>query len=235
MPRENTIFLTREEAVGAIRLDLQQYEPQTELLCELFPVVMGQNALAVRDTGHHRAWIKQAVRGPMRLVTSDELADTLFRKMAAEALSTERLADFCAGVFKEPAVAGFDRETRSAGVWIETGMEGYACRQCGQCCQTLDYHLECTADDYKRWQSLGRDDILQWVRCIPGPAQTSAYRIWVEPGTEKPVSMCPFLQNVPGAEKEVCGIHDVKPEICRQYPFTRKHALMTGCPGFDEA
>ncbi|WP_243545421.1 hypothetical protein [Pseudodesulfovibrio tunisiensis] len=30
--------------------------------------------------------------------------------------------------------------------------------------------------------------------------------------------------------RRVCSIHDYKPEICRQYPGSRKHAAMTGCP-----
>lgn len=235
MHEQHVIFLTREDAVRAIRMDLQQYESQTGLLCELFPVVMGENALAVADQDPQRVWIKQAARGPMRPVTADELADKLFSRMAAESDSLDRLAEFCAGVFQAPAAPGFDRATRATGVWLETGMAGYVCRQCGRCCRTLDYHRECTADDYHRWQALGRDDILQWVRCIPGPDGTTAYRIWVAPGNEKPAPVCPFLRNENGAVRSFCSIHEVKPEICRQYPFTRKHALMTGCPGFNQS
>jgi len=233
MPGQNAIFLTREEAVDAIRIDLQQYDPQTGLLCELVPVVMGARAVAVRDADHHRVWIKQSARGPMRLVSSAELADTLFSKLATAAASTERLADLCASVFKEPAVAGVDTETHREGVWIETGMAGYRCRQCGRCCLTLDYHAQCTADDYKRWQADGRDDILQWVRCVPGKKNAPAYRIWVAPGTETPVSVCPFLKKEPGTDKRLCAIHAVKPDVCRQYPLTRKHARKTGCVGLD--
>ncbi len=232
MHRKNTIFLTREEAVNAIRLDLQQYESQTGLLCELFPVVMGENAVVVSDSDHHRVWVKQAARGPMRQVSSDALADIIFRRLDPESTSIDRLAELCSRVFKEPAVAGFDRDTKREGVWLETGMEGYTCRQCGQCCLMLDYHLECTANDYQRWQDLGRDDILKWVRCLQPDKRAAVYRIWFEPGTEGPARVCPFLQKVSGGEKRVCRIHAVKPEICRQYPFTRKHALMTGCRGF---
>ena len=234
MHGQNAIFLTREEAVDAIRFDLQQYEAQTGLLCELFPVIMGADAVAVPDDDPHRVWIKSKARGPMRPVSSDELAGTLFSKMATVETSTELLADLCASVFKEPAVAGVDTETRREGIWIETGMDGYVCRQCGRCCLALDYHSECTAEDYDRWQSLGRDDILKWVRLIPGTAGTHGYRIWVASGEIEPSPECPFLQSEFGTGRRFCGIHDVKPEICRQYPFTRKHARMTGCPGFDQ-
>lgn len=231
MHGQRAIFLTPQEAVDAIRIDLQQYDAQTGLLCELFPVVMGSDAVAVPDAERNRVWIKQKARGPMRPVSRDELFDTLFSNITTAAASTRRLADVCARVFKEPAVAGFNVATHSKGVWLETGMEGYACRQCGRCCLNLDYHSECTAGDYESWQAAGREDILSWVRVIPG--KSPAYRIWVEPGTAEPVSECPFLQHEPGTDRHFCGIHDIKPEICRQYPFTRKHALMTGCPGFD--
>ena len=234
MHGQNAVFLTREEAVAAIRIDLQQYETQTGLLCELFPAIMGADAVAVPDDDPHRVWIKSKARGPMRPVSSDELAGTLFSKMATVETSTELLAGLCASVFKEPAVAGVDTETQREGVWIETGMDGYVCRQCGRCCLALDYHSECTAEDYDRWQLLGRDDILKWVRLIPGTAGTRRYRIWVAPGETEPIAECPFLQSEAGTGRYFCGIHAVKPEICRQYPFTRKHARMTGCPGFNK-
>ena len=234
MHGQNAVFLTREEAVDAIRIDLQQYEAQTGLLCELFPAIMGADAVAVPDEDPHRVWIKRKVRGPMRPVSSDELAGTLFSKMATVETSTELLADLCASVFRESAVAGVDAETQREGVWIETGMDGYVCRQCGRCCLTLDYHSECTAEDYDRWQLLGRDDILKWVRLIPGPAGAHGYRIWVAPGEIEPAPKCPFLQNESATGRYFCGIHAVKPAICRQYPFTRKHARMTGCPAFDK-
>jgi len=234
MHGQNAVFLTRKEAVDAIRIDLQQYGAQTRLLCELFPVIMGADAVAVPDDDLHRVWIKRKARGPMRPVSSDKLANTLFSKISTTVATPERLAEVCARVFREPAVAGVDLGTRREGVWIETGMAGYTCRQCGRCCLALDYHSECTAEDYERWQSLGRDDILQWVRLIPGPAGAHGYRIWVPPGEIEPASECPFLQRESVAERTFCGIHDVKPSICRQYPFTRKHARMTGCPGFDQ-
>ncbi len=233
MHGQNAVFLTREEAVAAIRIDLQQYEAQTGLLCELFPTIMGADAVAVPDDDPQRVWIKSKARGPMRPISSDELANTLSSKVATTAASTERLADFCSRVFREPAVAGVDTETRREGVWLETGMAGYTCQQCGRCCLTLDYHRECTPEDYNRWQALGRDDILRRVHCIPGPTGAATYRIWVEPGTTEPLSECPFLQTESGTGRYFCGIHDAKPEICRQYPYTRKHARMTGCPGFD--
>ena len=234
MHEEKAIFLTRDEAMAAIQADLQQYAPQVGLLCELYPLVAGPGAVAVKDADERRVWIKQVARGPMRPVSFNELADALFNRIAGGTGSLELVAELCARVFTEPAAAGFDRQTRTPGIWVKTGMDGYRCRQCGQCCRVLDYHRECTPADIERWQSLGRDDILKWVRRVPGPAGTAAYRIWVAPGSEQPAAECPFLQHEPETARFVCGIHEIKPDICRQYPFTRKHARMTGCPGFDQ-
>jgi len=41
------------------------------------------------------------------------------------------------------------------------------------------------------------------------------------------------LKNLPKQDKYICRIHDVKPEHCRNYPKSRKHAQKTGCKGFE--
>jgi uncharacterized membrane protein YhaH (DUF805 family) len=56
---------------------------------------------------------------------------------------------------------------------------------------------------------------------------------WVIPGTNEFAPSCPFLKRGGSPHQWICSIHDVKPDICRNYPVSRKHALMTGCPGFD--
>jgi Fe-S-cluster containining protein len=47
------------------------------------------------------------------------------------------------------------------------------------------------------------------------------------------VKRCPLLRKLPNQEKYICRIHDLKPEHCRAYPRSRKHAQKTGCKGFD--
>ena len=59
------------------------------------------------------------------------------------------------------------------------------------------------------------------------------YDIWISPRTGDDVSRCPWLRKVPGSDKYTCRIHDVKPDRCRQYPLSRRHAEETGCKGFD--
>ena len=58
-----------------------------------------------------------------------------------------------------------------------------------------------------------------------------AYDVWLDPETGEDVDRCPWLQELTDTGKYSCGIHDVKPDICRDYPVSREHAERTGCPG----
>jgi Fe-S-cluster containining protein len=49
------------------------------------------------------------------------------------------------------------------------------------------------------------------------------------------VQRCPWLRKVPGQNRYVCRIHDLKPDHCRRYPRSRRHVERTGCPGFDRS
>jgi Fe-S-cluster containining protein len=122
--------------------------------------------------------------------------------------------------------------TGKVGVRIETGMHLFTCRQCGQCCRFLDYRNEVGPADVARWRTMGRSDILRWVGVYRRNDAQPVYRIWVDPATGQPAAFCPFLKSNASGNRWVCGIHEVKPEICRQYPTSRKHARMTGCHGF---
>ena len=83
------------------------------------------------------------------------------------------------------------------------------------------------------WEQTGRSDVLEWVGAFKKDGRETVYRIWMKPGTRTFAETCPFLQKIPHENKWICRIHDVKPRICREYPVSRKHAIMTGCPGFE--
>jgi len=110
--------------------------------------------------------------------------------------------------------------------------DGFNCRQCGNCCLNLNAFYSCASEaDVRRWEREGRVDILEWVDPIEFGDQC-VYDIWIDPRTGDDVSRCPWLRKLPGRDKYVCRIHDVKPDLCRNYPKSRKHAEDTGCPGF---
>jgi Fe-S-cluster containining protein len=105
----------------------------------------------------------------------------------------------------------------------------FACTQCGHCCLNLGAFQTCATEaDIALWEEHGRDDILEWVEEIaPG-----IYDIWMNPQTGGDVSRCPWLRKSLRQNKYICRIQDMKPEICRNYPHSRKKAEETGCPGF---
>jgi Fe-S-cluster containining protein len=115
------------------------------------------------------------------------------------------------------------------------GLKGFKCKQCGNCCLNIDeaYQGHATEADMELWESELRLDILKWVGVIPLGKGRYAYDRWISPRTGDYVYRCPWLRKLPNQDKYICRINDVKPEACRIYPRTRKHAKETGCKGFD--
>jgi Fe-S-cluster containining protein len=113
--------------------------------------------------------------------------------------------------------------------------DGFKCRQCGHCCINVSGAFSaCATDaDMKRWEAAGRDDILAWVDPI-AVGDERVYDIWINPKTGEDVQRCPWLRKIRGTERYVCRIHDLKPDHCRKYPKSRRHADETGCPGYQE-
>lgn len=94
------------------------------------------------------------------------------------------------------------------------------CLMCGDCCKSFGGHLHATTADLKRWQELGRDDILAHVG--------SHGYLWVEAHTHHIVQECPFLKAL-DEERCGCSIHEVKPDICRAYPtLAHGHRCLKG-------
>ncbi len=84
-----------------------------------------------------------------------------------------------------------------------------ACLACGDCCRRFSWHLQASPRDIRRWRQAGRDDILAYVHELG--------MLWFDPDSGERLSCCPFL--VPdGPGRTICGIHEVKPDICRTYP-----------------
>ena len=108
--------------------------------------------------------------------------------------------------------------------------DGFKCKQCGNCCLNLNAFYSCASEaDVKRWEETGRYDILEWDDPVDFGDHWE-HDIWINPRTGDDVSRCPWLRKLPGKDKYVCRIHDVKPDLCRNYPLSREHAAKTGCP-----
>nr|WP_319397012.1 YkgJ family cysteine cluster protein [uncultured Desulfobacter sp.] len=120
-------------------------------------------------------------------------------------------------------------KTDNIGILIETGMEKFKCIQCGHCCIDLPDAIETSVpdSDVLRWERENRYDILDWVVPFAGLND-----IWIDPKTGEPVDRCPWLKKLPKKNIYICRIHETKPEHCRNFPKSKRHALDNDCKGF---
>jgi Fe-S-cluster containining protein len=120
-------------------------------------------------------------------------------------------------------------KTGVAGLLVETEMEKFKCIQCGHCCLNLSgaYQTSVPDSDMKRWKREQRFDILEWVGPFEGMDE-----IWISPKTGEYVNRCPWLRKLPKKSKYICRIHETKPEHCRNFPKSKRHALDNDCKGF---
>jgi Fe-S-cluster containining protein len=120
-------------------------------------------------------------------------------------------------------------KTGVTGLLVETEMEKFKCVQCGHCCLDLSdaYQTSVPDSDLTRWEREQRFDILDWVGPFEGMDE-----IWISPKTGEYVNRCPWLRKLPKQNKYICRIHETKPEKCRKFPKSKRHALDNGCKGF---
>lgn len=94
------------------------------------------------------------------------------------------------------------------------------CLACGDCCRRFSWHLQASERDLQRWRSLGRSDILAHVHELG--------MLWFDPDTGQRLECCPFLEVLEDG-RSICGIHEVKPDICRAYPTAEhNHTCLKG-------
>ena len=203
-------YLTIPETLDALALDLQQYDPQPALLKEIF---------ARLSAGH-------PVRPPP-LSQAEQATFYLIHLLETLPLSPRELADIAGRMLETRALA--DRD--SPGIWVRDQMDRFECLQCGVCCTHLFYETGCTPEDYQAWQAAGLSRILERVRVVEGQTGSPEYHIWMNPKTGAMEPECPWLVPNQNGRPMECSIQAHKPMVCRQYPFTRKHARLTGCRG----
>lgn len=231
MVNSDHIFLTIPEIIESIRMDFQQYPAQTKLFRKLAPMVLHDNILVLGSGPQRGYWHQKSRKATPRRIGDDALGDLIRKRLASTPIPLEKWPDICRLIFRATAWPGYHPSTGRPGVWLDTEMRKFSCRQCGRCCRALHYHDECRQEDVEKWQACGREDILKWVLAVDGGTPPHRYRIWVYPGTQRLAPVCPWFMHEPDQTHALCLIHEVKPFICRQYPGSQKHAIMTGCNG----
>ena len=56
--------------------------------------------------------------------------------------------------------------------------------------------------------------------------------LWIKFQEGEYVNRCPWLRKLPKQNKYICRIHGTKPEHCRNFPKSKRHALDNDCKGF---
>ncbi|MDA8137194.1 MAG: YkgJ family cysteine cluster protein [Desulfobacteraceae bacterium] len=229
-----SLSLSMAQAMKAICMDFKAYDPQPMLFCEVLRTMPGDMVTYKRGPGQNGLWVSNAQQPRLRWLEGPQLVEFMCAAVCQRSWEPDQLAALCRLVFQTHCRAEICTENGEAAIWIQTDLTGFHCQQCGRCCTHLDYHDEITSQDVQRISDMGREDVLKWIGTAKGASGENVYRIWVIPGTNRFAHPCPFLGNGSSSDKKICTIHDIKPQICRQYPLSRKHALMTGCPGFDK-
>ena len=95
-----------------------------------------------------------------------------------------------------------------------------ACSSCGKCCIVQGSGFTMLPEDYRRWKSQRRGDILLyiWLCGVPSECEITldVWIDWIDPRTGEILKHCPFLRKV-GRAKYTCTIHDTKPCICERF------------------
>lgn len=99
-----------------------------------------------------------------------------------------------------------------------------ACNQCGKCC------LKYNGDD---WLGTAAEaDMLFWLMRRPEVldyVDGKLHSLWTSPVTGKKMRRCPWLRKLPGRQKYTCRIHNVRPEVCRDYPIDIAQMINLDC------
>ena len=231
MDEKEKIFLTQDQAIDAIHIDFKQYGSQFDLFQELCPIITDNKSIVTKEGRNTCVLITRGRKSKMRQMHVRELGDYLIHTLRDKSNPLSVISVICSKVFQTKSWIAPNPVNGAAGIWLETEMAHFQCRQCGNCCRNLKYHNDCSEKDYKRWEALGRKDILEKVLIITSENKRLEYKIWKEPGSNRLYPKCPWLIPSHFKDRFACQIHDVKPDYCRQYPLTRKHAMMTGCKG----
>ena len=109
----------------------------------------------------------------------------------------------------------------------------FNCTQCGKCCVNPSYMGKMSADgeDLQRWEDADRYDILATAYIFDW-GKTRSADLWMNPvtGDEITNGICPWVKNI-GKDLWHCTIHELRPNICRDYPVDKEQRDGFGCPG----
>lgn len=110
----------------------------------------------------------------------------------------------------------------------------FNCTNCGKCCVDSLYMgtLSAVEEDLARWEDAERYDILDTAYIFYWGDHRTA-DLWMDPktGDENISDTCPWVKKI-GEDLWHCSIHELRPNVCRDYPVDEEQAEGFGCPGY---
>ena len=234
MGKKHQKFVSIPEALNklkntlAMQSELKNQEEIEPILARIDDFEMREDVRKVHPldfSDRYGLWIKSD--GSDKFYYGTDLVDLFLNRLGSK--PPETIAKVYSKIEWVKASIAKHPETGVTGILIETEMEKFECVQCGHCCLELSdaYQASVPDSDVLRWQRENRYDILEWVDTFVGLND-----IWISPKTGEPVNRCPWLRKLPNKDKYICRIHETKPEHCRNFPKSKRHALESGCKGF---
>ena len=224
-------FLKPSQALEEI-IDEFRHDPQYDIFAEVYSSLVGGKTIVGKneDTSfmgliRDGIWHQPENSEEKKFYSHHDYDDLLTYAFSAKKPSVQQVVEIYIKATGLKASIGSDAEGNT-GIWVETEMEKFRCIQCGHCCLYLSgaIHTCAEEEDVERWESEGRDDILSYIEVGD---------LWIDPETGDDVLRCPWLIKRPNKNKYICRIHETKPKHCRDFPTSKKHALRSGCKGFD--
>ena len=105
---------------------------------------------------------------------------------------------------------------------LEWLLAHFECKQCGECCRMHTIGLRVTLKEAEKLAEREGVSIKEYV-----------IRLVEDEGTYIIPQPCRYLVN------DACAVHDIKPSVCRKYPFHQRKVfndntawvVIAGCPG----
>ena len=101
------------------------------------------------------------------------------------------------------------------------------CTRCGKCCENYGDGLLGSATEADLQRLENRPDVLRYLDALGD--------FWISPITHDDMHRCPWLRKLPNQATFKCRIHDVRPDICRNYPVSIDQMIKDGCEMLEEA
>ncbi len=118
--------------------------------------------------------------------------------------------------------------------WGHLEATKFNCTKCGKCCVDSLYMgtLSACEEDLARWEDAERYDILDTAYIFYWGDHRTA-DLWMDPktGDENISDTCPWVKKI-GEDLWHCSIHELRPNVCRDYPVDEEQAEGFGCPGY---